>query len=139
MKTLVILSLLVLLNGCSVFEPIPRGSEPSPTHMRLLAVLRDYRLPSHSLPPTRNADPQVEAAIRSMQTKAEEQGLVFDGSRASEGTVIAGRMGSTDQMLVAVAVYSVSGRVAIQDVHQWKASDMSEGARMRERYLSSLR
>lgn len=107
--------------------------------MRLLSVLRDYRLPAQSVSPTRNADPQVDAAIQSMRKNAEEQGLIFDGARASEGTVIVGRMGSADQMLVAISVYSVSGRVAIQDVHQWKAADMSEGARMRERYLSSLR
>ena len=67
------------------------------------------------------------------------QGLIFDGSRAAEGSVIVGRMGSTDQMLLAIAVYPKAGRIAMQDVYKWKASDMSEGYRMRQRFLNALR
>ena len=74
-----------------------------------------------------------------MQRIAADEGLIFDGSRAADGTVIVGRRGSADQMVLAIAVYPKAGRIAMQDVYNWKASDMSEGFRMRQRFLDTLR
>jgi hypothetical protein len=74
-----------------------------------------------------------------MQRIATDEGLIFDGSRTADGTVIVGRMGSTDQMVLAIAVYAKDGGVAMQDAYDWKLSDMSEGNRMREHFLNTLR
>jgi hypothetical protein len=139
MKTLFIIPFVSLLVGCSILEPMPPSAEPTPVTMNLASILQGYRLPSQSITPSTNPDPHVDAAIHSMQRIAASQGLIFDGSRAAEGTVIVGRMGSTDQMVVAIAVYPKAGRVAMQDAYNWKASDMSEGTRMRGHFLDTLR
>ena len=140
MRTLFIIPLVMLLAGCSILEPMPPSAgEPTPVQMSLASLLQSYRLPSQSIPPSTNPDPQADAAIHSMQRIAAMQGLIFDGARAAEGTVIVGRMGSTDQMTVAIAVYPKAGRVAMQDAYNWKVSDMSEGTRMRKHFLDTLR
>jgi hypothetical protein len=135
--------ILILLTGCSILDPVPggrtTGAGPTPAQVRLMGSLRDYRLPTRSIPPSQHSDPTVDAAIKSIFSVAESQKLIFDGSRATEGDVIVGRFGATDQMLVGLNLYSSSGRVAFTDVHQWKASDMSEGTRMRQRFLSALK
>ncbi len=139
MKTTVIVPIVMLLAGCSIIDPMPESRDPSPVQLSLSGMIRTYRLPSQSIPPSTNNDPQVDAAIHSMQRIAADEGLIFDGSRAADGTVIVGRMGSTGQMVLAMAVYPKTGRIAMQDVYQWKATDMSEGFKMRERFLETLR
>jgi hypothetical protein len=139
MKILFLVPVVILIGGCSMLEPMRRGGQPTPVQMSLSGVLQSYRLPPQSIPPAINSDPQVDAAIHAMQTIAAGQGLIFDGSRAAQGTVIVGRMASTDQMVLAIAVYAKAGRIAMQDAYKWKASDMSEGFRMRQRFLNSLR
>jgi hypothetical protein len=139
MKTLLIIPVIMLLAGCSILEPMPDSGQPSPVQLSLSGLLQGYRLPAQSIPSSTNSDPQVDAAIHSMQRIATDEGLIFDGSRAADGTVIVGRTGSTDQMVLAIAVYPKDGRVAMQDAYNWKASDMSEGFRMRQRFLQTLR
>jgi len=142
MKIAKIAPLLLLLSGCSIIEPTPGGrSDNAPTagQMRLATALRSYRLPDRSIPPTRHPEPMVDAAIKSMFTIAEHQKLIFDGSRAEEGDVIVGRMGTADQMLVGLNVYRLWGKVAYRDVTNWKLADMSEATRMQRQFLSALK
>jgi len=142
MKILNIAPLLLLLIGCSIIEPMPGGrsaAPPTAAQMRLASVLSKYRLPDRSIPPSPHPDPVVDAAIRSIFAIAENQKLIFDGSRAAEGDVIVGRMGATDQMLVGLNVYPLFGRVAYRDVTKWKATDMSEGTRMQRQFLNALK
>jgi hypothetical protein len=139
MKAFLFVPVVMLLGGCSILEPMPDSGQPTPIQLNLSDLLQDYRLPAQSIPPSTNSDPQVDAAIHSMQRIATVEGLVFDGSRTAEGTVIVGRMGSADQMVLAIAVYPKDGRVAMQDAFNWKLSDMSKGNRMRDRYLNALR
>ena len=142
MNILKIAPLLLLLSGCSILQPMPSGRSaqaPTADQTRLAGALRNYRLPDRSIPPTPHPDPAVDAAIRSMFTVAENQQLIFDGSRAAEGDVIVGRMGHTDRMLLGLNVYPLSGQVAFRDVTDWKLADMSEGTRMRQRFLNALK
>lgn len=139
MRIFFVIPIMFLLGGCSLLEPMPKGSQPSQIQMSLSGMLQSYRLPPESIPPFTHNDLQVNAAIQSMQKVASAQSLIFDGSRAAEGTVVVGRMGGNDQMVLAIAVYSQAGRVAMQDVHDWKTADNSQGFQMRERFLNTLR
>jgi len=107
--------------------------------VRLMTVLRDYQLPAQSVPPARHADPQVDSVLQKMMAVANQQGLIFDGSRAAEGVIVVGRPGKSGKpMLVGVAVYPKSGRVAMQDTMMANALDNRDAERMKERYLSAL-
>jgi len=126
-------------SGCSLlYERVPTGRDPSAVQTMLFGALNHYALPSKSIAPPPNKDSQVDAAIHSMQNVAEDQGLVFDGSRATEGIVIVGRMGTAGTMILAVAVYAVGNRVAMEDVSQEKAPDVSAAARMRKQFMGTL-
>jgi len=107
---------------------------------RLMTVLRDYQLPAQSVPAGRHADPQVDGVIQKMMAAAAQQGLTFDGSRATaEGIVVVGRTGKSGKpMLVAVAVYSKAGRVAMQDTSKSNGLDYADAEKMKERYLNVL-
>jgi hypothetical protein len=110
-------------------------------HGRLIAVLRDYQLPAQSVPPpARHPDPQVDAFLPKMMSVAQQQGLVFDGTRAaSDGIVVVGRPGKSGKpILIAVAVYTKGGRVAMQDTTQSNGLDMREADQVKERYLGAL-
>ena len=138
MRITLILPVVLLLAGCSLLRPMPEARQPSPVQISLSRTLYSYHMPAQSIPPAANRDPQVDAAIHSMQRIATAQGMIFDGSRAGEGTVFVGREGSAGQMVLAIAVFPEAGRVAMQDVYQWRASDMSAGFHMRKKFLETL-
>ena len=129
----------ILSSGCSLlYERVPTSRNPSAVQSTLFAALDHYTLPFTSIAPTPNRDPYVDASIHSMQKVAEAQGLVFDGSRATDGIVIVGRMGTVGPMILAVAVYAVGSRVAMEDVLQEKAPDGAAAARMRRQFEGTL-
>ena len=141
MKILKFAPLLFFLGGCSILEPTPGGrsaNAPTAEQWRLASLLRTYRLSEQSIPPTPHPNPVVDAAIKSMFSVAEKQKLVFDGSRASDGNVIVGRRGATDQMLVGLNVYPVADKVAYRDVTNWKLADVSEGTSMQRQFENAL-
>ncbi|MBI5773083.1 MAG: hypothetical protein HZA89_04980 [Verrucomicrobia bacterium] len=142
MRILTFSFLLFLVGGCSIIDPTLGGrsaEKPTEAQMRLAGTLNNYRLPEQSIPPTQHPDSAVDAAINAMSRIAQQQHLIFDGSRATEGYVIVGRMGSTAQMLLGLNVYPVAGRVGFRDVTNWKMSDISEGKQMRQRFLNALK
>ena len=129
----------LLPSGCALlYDRVPSGRDPSAAQTMLFHALDHYALPPRSIAPTPNKDSHVDAAIHSMQKVAEDQGLVFDGSRATQGIVIVGRMGSAGPMILAVAVYSVGNRIAMEDVSREKAPDISAAARMRKQFMGTL-
>jgi hypothetical protein len=119
----------------------PGGGDASMSpQARLMSVLRDYQLPAQSVPAGRHADAQVDGVIQKMMSVASQQGLTFDGSRAAaEGIVVVGRPGKSGKpMLVAVAVYPKSGRVAMQDASTANGLDYRDAEQMKQRYLNAL-
>jgi hypothetical protein len=101
-------------------------------------VLAGYQLPAASVPPAPNADPDVQAAISKMAGVAAEQGLIFDGSRTSQGIVVVGRQGTGGPVLLALSVYKKGGRVAVQDAFNANGADYRDGMKMRQQFLSAI-
>lgn len=143
MKTthLLLLAFVAVLafQGCLSLQPSSGGGEPSPAQWQLVRLFNNYQLPPQSIPPTKNADVQIERVIQKMETKAADLGLVFDGRQAAEGFVVVGKKGQTGELLLAIAVTNVGGRVAIQDSSKSNGNDFLEVGRMRNRYLQSLK
>ena len=152
----VMVAMLAIAAGCKSLDtaqPAPtsaggaaaggasRGDAGTSPQVRLMGVLRDYQLPAQSIPPAaRHADPQVDGVIQKMMAVAAQPGLIFDGSRAAaDGIIVVGRPGKSGKpMLVGVAVYPKSGRVAMQDASTANGLDYADAERMKERFLGAL-
>ena len=103
-----------------------------------MSALQGYQLPSASVAPTMNPDPDVQQAIMRMSQIAPSQGLIFDGTRANEGIIIVGKPGSAGPILLALSVYKTQGRVATQDCSFAKGTDFREGMKMKDQFFSQL-
>ena len=132
---------LTSLSGCESTGP-SAGAASSATspdqHGKLMAVLQGYQLPTQSVAPTANPDPDVQQVIVRMGEVARSQGLVFDGSRANQGIVVVGKQGTGGPILLALSVYKTQGRVATQDTSASNGLDFSEGMKMKDRFFSRL-
>lgn len=129
---------VLILTACAS----PRGGVGTAQMDALAGVSflsRDYRLPESDIPATQHDDSGVLSVIRGLQRRANQQDLIFDGSKAGEGVVVVGKQGNHDQMLLILHVYRTpDGGFAWRDLHSWNGADMRAGMKMRDRFFSDF-
>lgn len=131
--------LLALVSwGC---PPPEQGGPPDLTgeDVKLKEALRDYKLPSRSVPPAPSSEVEMELAFNKMAVIATDQKLIFDGTRASRGLIVVGKQGANGPMIVGVAIVPKGGYVAMLDVPIYDERDTVEAEKMHEAYITAVK
>ena len=128
----------LILSACSALQ-----GPPSPDlfgkQIALSLLLKKHPLPNTSNKAALHADPEINLAVAHVREVTLSQGLIFDGSKATEGIVVIGRHSEGNSMLVGLQFYRVpDGRVAFTDVTHSSGNNFAEAMAMKSRLLRCL-
>lgn len=128
----------ILLSCCSQGRRFSTG--PSERIISLSASMDAYELPSESRSQGTHNDPVIKRLLLEARVAAQEQELVFDGRRSSEGIVVVGRRHEAGTLMLALQFYRVpDGRYAFEHFTKSSASGMSAMSRLEKKFLSSVK
>ncbi len=126
------------LASCSALQG-PPSPELFKRQLAITSILQKHSLPATSNQAARHADSEINMAVAHVRAVSLSQGLVFDGSRVSEGIVIVGRHSAVSPILLGLQFYRVpDGRIAYTDVTYSSGNNFSETQAMKSRLLRAL-
>jgi hypothetical protein len=127
-----------MLSTCSALQG-PPSPDLFEKQIALSLLLKKHRLPTTSNQAARHVDPEINMAVAHVRKVSLSQGLVFDGSKVTEGIVVVGRHSGANSMLVGLQFYRVpDGRIAFTDVTHSSGNNFTEAMAMKSRLLRAL-